>query len=141
MVVQGIEQQLTPAGLARYITTLAMSSSFPALLAGTLSKRLLNMLPSSPTGFILLGTTEILLILILYLCQPLNGFLLTPGIDPCDADIEAAELGSEQSDQVIRGSLARSVARQVDIRHVMHAGAGTRHDNYAASLAVVNVEL
>ena len=64
------ETRLTPAFDTRYRTVPAISSVFPARFAGTLSKRSANILPSSPTGFMLLGTTVFNALSVHFLLRP-----------------------------------------------------------------------
>lgn len=91
-------RRLTPARLTRYKTVPAISSSFPALLAGTLSKRALKRLPSSPTGFMLLGTTVSIRNWV-HLCGLLQRPVsLTTWVNSHHSYIEAAELCCQQLD-------------------------------------------
>jgi len=73
------------------MTVPAMSSSFPARLAGTRSKRELNMLPASPTGFILLGTTVVTISWTVL--RDAAVVRLTSRVDTDDSNVESTELG------------------------------------------------
>lgn len=116
-----------------------MSSSFPARLAGTLLNKLLNMLPASPTGFILLGTTNTLgqlaRSIVLNSCLHID-VQLTARIYAIDPNIKATELRSQQLDEVISSSFARGIAGQINIGCVMHTRTRAGDDDRTAAVGV-----
>jgi hypothetical protein len=111
-----------------------MSSSFPARLAGTRSKRELNMFPASPTGFILLGTTIVSISLtILHGAETMK---LTSWVDTNDSNVESTEFGGQQFDEMVCCSFTCGVAGQVYVRCIMHTRArACQHDSSTTILS------
>lgn len=116
-----------------------MSCSFPARLAGTLSNKLLNMLPSSPMGFILLGTTktsgQLARSIVASSCSH-NDVQLTARIYTIDPNIKATELRSQQLDEVVSSSFARGIAGQIHIGCVVHTRTRAGDDDRTAAVGV-----
>jgi hypothetical protein len=92
------------------------------------------MLPASPTGFILLGTT--IASIRLTILQGAETVRLTSWVDTNDSNIKSTELGGQQFDEMICCSFTRGVASQVYVRCIMHTRArACQHDSSATILS------